>query len=78
MAKALFEKLADDINDHYNILIEDINAIKYGYVLLLNYPEMQNKNSKAHVEWREGASLTEQEHMSVSGTVLEDDINNLN
>ncbi|KAK6775572.1 hypothetical protein RDI58_026573 [Solanum bulbocastanum] len=31
-----------------------------------------------YVEWRKGASWTEQEHRSVSSTVLEDDINNLN
>ncbi|KAG5575348.1 hypothetical protein H5410_055482 [Solanum commersonii] len=42
MAKALLGKLMDDIKDHYNILIEDTNAIESGYVPLPNYPEMQN------------------------------------
>ncbi|WMV54754.1 hypothetical protein MTR67_048139 [Solanum verrucosum] len=51
MTKALPRKLVDDIKDHYNILIEDINAIESGYVSLPNYPKMQNQNSKAYVEW---------------------------
>uniref|UniRef100_M1AJ62 Uncharacterized protein n=1 Tax=Solanum tuberosum TaxID=4113 RepID=M1AJ62_SOLTU len=51
MAKALLGKLTDDIKDHYNILIEDTNAIESGYVPLPNYSEMQNQNSKAYVEW---------------------------
>ncbi|KAH0712301.1 hypothetical protein KY289_008260 [Solanum tuberosum] len=42
MAKELLKKSANDIKDHYNILIEDINAIESGYVPLPNYPEMQN------------------------------------
>ncbi|KAH0712299.1 hypothetical protein KY285_007863 [Solanum tuberosum] len=51
MKKALPGKSADDIKDHYNILIEVINAIESGYIPLPNYPEMQKQNSKAHVEW---------------------------
>ncbi|WMV54747.1 hypothetical protein MTR67_048132 [Solanum verrucosum] len=54
MTKAIPRKSDDDIKDHYNILIEDINAIESGYVPLPNYPEIQNQNSKVHVEWREG------------------------
>ncbi|KAK6775893.1 hypothetical protein RDI58_026894 [Solanum bulbocastanum] len=42
MAKALPKKSADDIKDHYNILIEDIKAIESRYVSLPYYPEMQN------------------------------------
>ncbi|WMV54742.1 hypothetical protein MTR67_048127 [Solanum verrucosum] len=44
MEKALPGKYADDIKDHCNVLIEDINIIVSGYVTLYNYPEMQNKN----------------------------------
>lgn len=40
------------------------------------YSEMQNHDSKADVEWRKKASWTEQEHRSVSSTVLEDNMNN--
>ncbi|KAK4708617.1 hypothetical protein R3W88_029542 [Solanum pinnatisectum] len=42
MAKALPGKSVDDIKDQYNILIEDINAIKSRYVPLPNYLEIQN------------------------------------
>ncbi|KAG5576628.1 hypothetical protein H5410_056762 [Solanum commersonii] len=42
MAKEFLKKSANDIKDHYNILIEDISSIKSGYVPLTNYPEMQN------------------------------------
>ncbi|KAH0776324.1 hypothetical protein KY290_007735 [Solanum tuberosum] len=78
MEKTLPGKSANDIKDHYNILVEDINAIESGNIPLPNYPEMQNQNSKAYVEWQEGASWTVQEHMSVSSTTLEDDINKMN
>ncbi|KAH0776051.1 hypothetical protein KY290_007462 [Solanum tuberosum] len=44
MAKALPGKSTNDIKDHYNVLIEDINIIESGYVTLSNYPEMQNQN----------------------------------
>ncbi|KAG5576618.1 hypothetical protein H5410_056752 [Solanum commersonii] len=56
MKKALPGKSADDSKDHYNILIEVINTIESSYIPLPNYPKMQKQNSKAHVEWREGAS----------------------
>ncbi|WMV53986.1 hypothetical protein MTR67_047371 [Solanum verrucosum] len=32
MAKVLLGKLTDDIKDHCNVLIEDINIIESGYV----------------------------------------------
>ncbi|KAG5576626.1 hypothetical protein H5410_056760 [Solanum commersonii] len=44
MAKALPGKLADDIKDHCNVLIEVINIIESGYVTLSDYPKMQNRN----------------------------------
>ncbi|KAG5576574.1 hypothetical protein H5410_056708 [Solanum commersonii] len=34
MIKALPEKSADDIKDYCNVLIEDINIMKFGYVTL--------------------------------------------
>ncbi|KAH0711811.1 hypothetical protein KY289_007770 [Solanum tuberosum] len=55
MAKAISGKSTDDIKDHHNILIEDINVIESGYVPLPNYPKMHNQNSEAHVEWQKGA-----------------------
>ncbi|KAK4730980.1 hypothetical protein R3W88_023968 [Solanum pinnatisectum] len=67
MEEALPQKSLQDIKDHYNILLEDINAIDFGCVPLRNYPEMQsnaNQNSKADVEWRRGTPWTEQEHRS--------------
>ncbi|KAG5576577.1 hypothetical protein H5410_056711 [Solanum commersonii] len=50
MTNALPWKSADDIKDHYNILIEDINVIESGYLPLTNYPKMQSQNSKAYVD----------------------------
>ncbi|KAK4708290.1 hypothetical protein R3W88_029215 [Solanum pinnatisectum] len=44
MAKTLPGKSTDDIKDHCNVLIEDLNIIESGYVTLSNYPEMQNQN----------------------------------
>ncbi|KAK4708604.1 hypothetical protein R3W88_029529 [Solanum pinnatisectum] len=58
MAKSLPRKLADDIKDHYNVLLKISISL--------------------NVEWRKRASWAEQEHRSVSSTVLDDDINNLN
>ncbi|KAM3325217.1 hypothetical protein P3S67_000341 [Capsicum chacoense] len=65
MEEALPGKLRDDIINHYNILIEDVEAIDSGRVPLPNYLELQsdsNQNSRADVEWRRGASWTELEH----------------
>ncbi|WMV44757.1 hypothetical protein MTR67_038142 [Solanum verrucosum] len=67
MEEALPQKSLQDIKDHYNILLEDINDIDSGCVPLHNYPEMQsnaNQNSKADVERRRGTTWTEQEHRS--------------
>ncbi|KAK6779587.1 hypothetical protein RDI58_021771 [Solanum bulbocastanum] len=67
MEEALPQKSLQDIKDHYNILLEDINAIDSGCVPLRNYPEMQsnaNQNSKVDVKWRRGTPWTEQEHRS--------------
>ncbi|XP_049407044.1 transcription factor SRM1-like [Solanum stenotomum] len=67
MEEALPQKSLQDIKDHYNILLEDINDINSGCVPLHNYPEMQsnaNQNSKADVERRRGTTWTEQEHRS--------------
>ncbi|WMV54657.1 hypothetical protein MTR67_048042 [Solanum verrucosum] len=44
MVEALPGKLVDDIKDHCNVLIEDINIIESGYVTLSIYLEMQNQN----------------------------------
>ncbi|KAF3684134.1 hypothetical protein FXO38_00432 [Capsicum annuum] len=67
MEEALPGKSRDDIINHYNILIEDVEAIDSGRVPLPNYLELQsdsNQNSRADVEWRRGASWTELEHRS--------------
>ncbi|XP_055811703.1 transcription factor MYBS1-like [Solanum dulcamara] len=65
MKEELLGKSLDDITDHINILIEDIDAIESEHVLLPNYPEMQsdaNQNLKPDVEWRKGTPWTAQEH----------------
>ncbi|KAH0646430.1 hypothetical protein KY285_011221 [Solanum tuberosum] len=65
MEEALPGKSVDEIKDHYNILLEDIDAIDSGGAPLPNYPEMQrnaNKNTKVDVGWRRGTLLTEEEH----------------
>ncbi|WMV44753.1 hypothetical protein MTR67_038138 [Solanum verrucosum] len=52
--EALPGKTVDEIKDHYNILLEDIDAIDSGGAPLPNNPEMQsnaNQNTKADVEW---------------------------
>lgn len=67
MEEALPQKSLQDIKDHYNILLEDINAIDSGCVPLLNYLEMQsnaNQNLKADAKWRRGTPWTEEEHRS--------------
>ncbi|PHT29639.1 hypothetical protein CQW23_30771 [Capsicum baccatum] len=71
----------DDIINHYNILIEDVEAIDSEHVPLLNYPEVQsdaNQNSRADEEWRRGASWTEMKHRWASCALLEDGNNHLN
>ncbi|KAK4730978.1 hypothetical protein R3W88_023966 [Solanum pinnatisectum] len=67
MEEALPGKTVDEIKDHYNILLEDIDAIDSGGAPLPNNPEMQsnaNQNTKADVEWRRGTRWTEEEHRS--------------
>ncbi|KAH0652669.1 hypothetical protein KY289_030347 [Solanum tuberosum] len=67
MEEALLGKSVDDIKDHYNILLEDINAINSGCTPLRNYLEMRsnaNKNLRVDVEWRRGTPWTEEEHRS--------------
>ncbi|XP_049406343.1 transcription factor SRM1-like [Solanum stenotomum] len=57
MEEALPGKTVDEIKDHYNILLEDIDAIDSRGAPLPNNPEMQsnaNQNTKADVEWRRG------------------------
>ncbi|MCD7462471.1 hypothetical protein HAX54_048610 [Datura stramonium] len=61
MAEALPGKTDDDIKYHYDILLEDLNAIECGHVPLPNYPEMQSRISKEDAEWRRGDSWTEEE-----------------
>ncbi|MCD7461050.1 hypothetical protein HAX54_045063 [Datura stramonium] len=62
MAEALPGKSDDDIKYHYDILLEDLNAIESGHVPLPNYPEMQSSISKEDVEWRRRIPWTEEEH----------------
>ncbi|MCD7461047.1 hypothetical protein HAX54_045060 [Datura stramonium] len=62
MAEALPGKSDDDIKYHYDILLEDLNAIECGHVPLPNYPEMQSRISKEDAEWRRGTPWTEEEH----------------
>ncbi|KAK4724353.1 hypothetical protein R3W88_027132 [Solanum pinnatisectum] len=53
--------------DHYNILLEDIDVIDSGGAPLPNYLETQsnaNKNMKVDVGWRRGTPLIEEEHRS--------------
>ncbi|KAG5584384.1 hypothetical protein H5410_044818 [Solanum commersonii] len=67
MEEALPGKTVDEIKDHYNILLEDIDAINFGGTPLPNYPELQcnaNQNKKADVKWRRGTPWTEEEHRS--------------
>ncbi|KAG5584385.1 hypothetical protein H5410_044819 [Solanum commersonii] len=67
MEESLPGKTVDEIKDHYNILLEDINAIDSGGTPLPNYPEMQsnaNQNTKADIDWRRGTPWTEEEHRS--------------
>ncbi|KAJ8563417.1 hypothetical protein K7X08_031869 [Anisodus acutangulus] len=70
MAEALPGKSLDDIKHHYNILVEDVDAIESGRVPLPKYPKMQShsnqesRSSKADVEWRRGVTWTEEEHRS--------------
>ncbi|KAH0638252.1 hypothetical protein KY289_038167 [Solanum tuberosum] len=67
MEEALPGKSVDQIKDHYNILLEDIDAIDSGRAPLPNYPELQsnaNQNKKADVKWRRGTPWTEEEHRS--------------
>ncbi|XP_060172709.1 uncharacterized protein LOC132603598 [Lycium barbarum] len=70
MAEALPGKSLDDITHHYNLLVEDVDAIESGSVPLPNYPEMpshSNQNSrfsKADLERRRGVAWTEEEHRS--------------
>jgi len=69
MEEALPGKSVDQIKDHYNILLEDIDAIDSGLAPLPNYPELQsnaNQNKKADVKWRRGTPWTEEEHRLVS------------
>ncbi|KAK4713418.1 hypothetical protein R3W88_019325 [Solanum pinnatisectum] len=73
MEEALPGKSVDDIKDHCNILLEDIDAISSGRAPLPKYPKMQsnaNKNLRVDVEWRRGTPWTEEEHRLVSCTVL--------
>ncbi|KAG5595221.1 hypothetical protein H5410_036453 [Solanum commersonii] len=53
MEEALPGKSVDDIKDHYNILLEDIDAINSGRAPLPNSLEMQstNKTLRVDVEW---------------------------
>ncbi|KAH0737274.1 hypothetical protein KY290_035979 [Solanum tuberosum] len=67
MEEALPEKTVDEIKDHYNMFLEDIDAIDSGGAPLPNNPEMQsnaNQNTKADVEWRRGTRWIEEEHRS--------------
>ncbi|KAG5581573.1 hypothetical protein H5410_052200, partial [Solanum commersonii] len=68
--KKLFPgKSVDEIKNHYNILLEDIDAIDSGGAPLPNYLEIQSnakKNTKVDVGWRRGTPSTEEEHMLVS------------
>ncbi|TMW96798.1 hypothetical protein EJD97_006769, partial [Solanum chilense] len=67
MEEALPGKTVDEIKDHYNILLEDIDAIDFGGAPLPNYAEMEinaNQNMNADVQWRRGAVWTEEEHRS--------------
>ncbi|WMV37412.1 hypothetical protein MTR67_030797 [Solanum verrucosum] len=67
MEEALPAKSVDDIKDHYNILLKNIDAINFGCAPLPNYLEMQsnaNKNLRVDVEWRRGTPWTEEEHRS--------------
>ncbi|KAK4730976.1 hypothetical protein R3W88_023964 [Solanum pinnatisectum] len=69
MEEALPGKTVDEIKDHYNILLEDIDAVDFGGAPLPNYPEMQsnaNQNTNADGQWRKGTLWTEEEHRLVS------------
>ncbi|KAM3217500.1 hypothetical protein P3L10_026943 [Capsicum annuum] len=55
MEKTLPGKSRDDMINHYNILIEDVEPIDSGRVPLPNYPEVQsysNQNSRGRVAKR--------------------------
>lgn len=84
MAAALPGKSLEDIKNHYEVLVEDVNAIESGLVPLPRYRNMQshslNKSRlpKADVERRKGVAWTEEEHKCVSCTFLKDNINHLN
>ncbi|KAF3667500.1 hypothetical protein FXO37_10003 [Capsicum annuum] len=55
MEETLPGKSRDDIINHYNILIEDVEPIDSGRVPLPNYPEVQsysNKNSRGRMAKR--------------------------
>ncbi|XP_016445562.2 uncharacterized protein LOC107770741 [Nicotiana tabacum] len=68
MAAALPGKSLEDIKNHYEVLVEDVNAIESGLVPLPRYRNMQshslNKSRlpKADVERRKGVAWTEEEH----------------
>ncbi|XP_059300258.1 transcription factor SRM1-like [Lycium ferocissimum] len=70
MAEALPGKSLDDIKQHYDMLVEDVDAIESGRVPLPKYPKMQSHSdqksrfSKADVERRRGVAWTEEEHRS--------------
>uniref|UniRef100_A0A3Q7ISF3 Myb-like domain-containing protein n=1 Tax=Solanum lycopersicum TaxID=4081 RepID=A0A3Q7ISF3_SOLLC len=46
MEEALPGKTVDEIKDHYNILLEDIDAIDFGGAPLPNYAEIQSNDNQ--------------------------------
>ena len=54
MDEALAGKSVDEIMDHYNILLEYIDAIDSRCAPLPNYPQIEsnaNKNTKEYFKW---------------------------
>ncbi|XP_004251428.2 uncharacterized protein [Solanum lycopersicum] len=70
IAAAVPGKSLQEIIDHYNVLVEDVNDIESGKVPLPKYERMRSSSSRrrrssgAGVERRKGVPWTEEEHRS--------------